>query len=121
MSFDMENFMNETQLRNNFIDEFKMCAYKDKDGFPNVYMDRVWSTIDKLDEKLKDRVLFWFVTEHLTLINKYKVTSKMRKGDATMKIEREEVVYTYETEEEGFNHQKLMESQGWLYIKNNLC
>ncbi|MEJ3719302.1 hypothetical protein WGM54_14880 [Paenibacillus polymyxa] len=30
-----------------------------------------------------------------------------------MKIEREEVIYTYETEEEGINHQKLMESQGW--------
>ncbi|MEJ3719301.1 hypothetical protein WGM54_14875 [Paenibacillus polymyxa] len=70
MAFDIENFKGETKLRNDFIDEFKMCAYKDEDGLPNVYVDRVWSTIDKLDEKLKDRVLFWFVTEHLTLINK---------------------------------------------------
>ncbi|KAF6565279.1 hypothetical protein G9G63_08955 [Paenibacillus sp. EKM202P] len=70
MAFDIENFKSETQLRNDYIDEFKLCAYKDKDGFSNVYVDRVWTTIDKLDGKMKARVLFWFVTEYLTLINK---------------------------------------------------
>ncbi|KAF6620607.1 hypothetical protein HFE03_08115 [Paenibacillus sp. EKM102P] len=67
MAFDIENYKNETQY---YIDEFKLCSYKDEDGFPNVYVDRVWSTIDKMDEKMKDKVLFWFAAEHLTLINK---------------------------------------------------
>ncbi|MDP9675389.1 hypothetical protein J2W97_001372 [Paenibacillus jamilae] len=69
MDFTMDNFINETKQRDNYIKELKNCVHKDGDGFPNIYVDRVWGIIDGLDSKMKDRLLFWFITEHLTIIN----------------------------------------------------
>lgn len=69
MNFTMDNFIRETEQRNKYIERLKGCVYKDDDGYPNIMVDEIWAVIDSLDSKLKDRLLFWFITEHLTLTN----------------------------------------------------
>ncbi|MFB5758934.1 hypothetical protein [Paenibacillus medicaginis] len=66
---DMNAFIQETKLRDEYIEKFKCCAYLDTDGLPNLYVERIWNIIDELDDKMKNRLLFWFATQHLTLIN----------------------------------------------------